>query len=83
VPFAPLVPLVPLPPPPTPVERGPTVDPLIRTYKPELVVQRSPFTGDVGATPCGKLKFARPVEDAAIVVLPLILTNVPETTRVF
>jgi hypothetical protein len=44
------------PPDPAPAAAsGPTVAPATRTKRPELVVQRSPLLGLVGAAPCGRL----------------------------
>jgi len=42
------------------------VTPLIRTYMPAAVVQTSPLTGDVGATPVGMFKPDFSVVDAAV-----------------
>lgn len=56
--------------PPPPVPSGPTVEPAIRTNMPDDVVQTSPFTGDVGALPCGRLIDAPPVVEARVVTKP-------------
>src|ERR671912_665059 len=52
-----------MPPPPPPVPNGPMVAPLMRAYRPPVVVHRSPLTGEVGAVPCGRV-----IEAAAVVV---------------
>lgn len=53
---------------PPPAPKGPTVTPFILAYSPAVVVHISPFTGAVGAVPCGITKPARVVVEAEVVV---------------
>jgi hypothetical protein len=43
---------------------------LTRIYIPKVVVQTSPFVGDVGATPCGTLNDEPDVVDVGEIIVP-------------
>lgn len=52
----------------------------MRTYRPALVVHISPFTGDVGAVPCGKRTEEIAVVAAGAMTVELAL-SVPVITK--
>jgi hypothetical protein len=47
------------------------VEALMRAKTAPVVVQMSPLTGEVGATPCGRLRPAVPVAEASVVTSPV------------
>ena len=68
--IAPVSDVMPLP----PVPNGPTVAPFTRIYAPDVVLQKSPSTGEVGAVPCGIFNPACDVVEA-VVVNSVLLSN--------